>query len=118
MENDYLSKKELVKILEQFNIPINEGISADKILSDGIYPKLVFWAYHHDFVVASNDALKVVDTYQVSIFTDDDNFFKKMLPVLKNNKLFPTVEQEYLNEYNCWHFYFPIDVVEEITDEK
>ena len=41
-----------------------------------------------------------------------------MLPVLKNNKLFPTVEQEYLNEYNCWHFYFPIDVVEEITDEK
>lgn len=118
MKDEYLSKEKFVEILREFNIPMNEGISADKVLESGMYPKLTFWAYYYDFIVASNEVLKVIDTYQVSIFSDDDNFFRKMLPVLARNKLFSHIEREYLNEYRCWHFYFSIDVVDDIITEE
>lgn len=112
MEDKYLTKKDLVSILKQLNIPLNEGITADKILEKGIYPKITFWPYYHDFLLASNEALGLINTYQISILTQDDNFLIDLVRLLKDNKLFPHIEQEFLSEYNCWHFYFSLNILD------
>ena len=57
MKDKYLSKEKFVKILRQFDIPMNEGISADKILESGMYPKLTFWAYCKAFSNSRIDSL-------------------------------------------------------------
>lgn len=110
-----MEKEKLIEIFESLRIAFNEGIQNDKNANQ--YPRIVFWEYYWEPIPASGEVYNTKVTYQVSFFSDIPRH-PKLLELLKNlhkNGIKPAVEHEYVQEDRCFHSYFPIEVLENVT---
>ena len=62
-----MTKTEFIELLQELNIPINEGESS--VTNSTKYPRIVFWDYLWEDKMASDDNYVSVETYQVSFFS-------------------------------------------------
>ena len=62
-----VTKTEFIELLQELNIPINEGESS--VTNSTKYPRIVFWDYLWEDKMASDDNYVSVETYQVSFFS-------------------------------------------------
>ncbi len=106
-----IRKEDLVGILKSIGIAVNEGVSS--VTNSNTYPRLVYWEFSWDYVKASGGVYKDVDTYQVSFFSrvPRDPKLLELRKVLKENKLFPQIQHEYVEEKKMHHSYFSIEVL-------
>lgn len=109
-----MNKEELVKLLEKLGIPINEGIQNDK--NTNSYPRIVFWEYGWDSIVASDQEYNTKVIYQISFFSKQPRHAKllELKRKLNEKKIFPYIEHEYVEKEQCFHSFFPIEVLENI----
>lgn len=109
-----MNKKELIKILEKLNIPINEGIQNDK--NTNVYPRIVFWEYGWDPILASDQEYDTKVIYQISFFSKQprDKKLIELRKELMSEKIFPYIEHEYIQNEKYFHSFFPVEVIEKI----
>ena len=109
-----MNKDELIKLLEQLKIPINEGIQNDK--NTNVYPRIVFWEYGWDPIMGSGSEYDTNVRYQISFFSKvpRDQKLIELRERLKEKKISPYIEHEYIQKEKYFHSFFPIDIQETI----
>ena len=109
-----MNKEELIKILKNLGIPINEGIQNDK--DTNVYPRIVFWEYLWDPIIASDKEYNTKVTYQISFFSKNPRNDKllELKRILNEKRIFPFIEHEYVQKEKYFHSFFPIEVLEQI----
>lgn len=115
-----MRKEELSAILHSLNIPVNEGIVAQKNV--GNYPLIVYWKYLEEDVHASDEGYENKATYQISFFADAPQHtkFLELRQVLREHGIRPMYSHEYIENdplfSKTWHTYFAIEVTEDIEE--
>lgn len=109
-----MSKEELVTLLKTLGIPVEEGIQNDK--NTNSFPRIVFWEYVWDPILASDQEYDTKVTYQVSFFSKQprDPKLIELKKKLKGKKLFPYIEHEFVDKGQYFHSYFSVEVTENI----
>ena len=121
-ENEIISKAELSKMLHELNIAVNEGTASDK--NKNIFPRLIYWPYVEEDVVASGEGYQNLSTYQISFFarTPQHEKYKELRRKLREKGFHPKFYHEYVEIdtlfEKTWHTYFSIEVLEEIEEEQ
>ncbi len=114
-----MKKTELSELLHSVGIQVNEGIS-----SEGKFPRIVYWPYLEEDVMASGEGYENKVTYQVSLFSKEPQgkAYKILRKKLREKGLHPMFQHEYVEKdkffANSWHTFFSIEVIEEIEDGK
>ncbi len=112
-----MTKNKLIEILKSLNIPVNEGIQNDK--DANIYPRIVFWDYLWDPILASGEEYDTNVTYQVSFFSKKpphESKIKELKKVLKENGINPYIEHEFVQKERYFHSYFRVEIVENLNE--
>lgn len=109
-----MDKEKFVEILKSIEIPTNEGIQNDK--NTNKYPRIVYWDYAWEPMVASECLYSTKVTYQVSFFSNKprDEKLIELRNNLASNKVFPFIEHEYIEKDRCFHSFFAVEVLENI----
>ncbi len=109
-----MTKDDYVNLLKKLNITVNEGIQNDK--NQNNYPRIVFWDIAWTPQTASNEVYNTQVTYQTSFFSRNsrDKKLLELKKILNENKIFPTIYHEYIQESNYFHSYFSIDLLENL----
>jgi len=109
-----MNKKELKELLNELEIPVNEGIQNDKDIN--VYPRIVFWEYVWDPIIASQKEYDTKVIYQISFFSKKprDEKLLQLRKKLIDKKIFPYIEHEYIQDKKYFHSFFPIEVLEHI----
>lgn len=109
-----MKKSELIEILNSIGIPAEEGES--NIDNAKIYPRIVYWDYIWQDVMASGNNYAEVETYQISFFSKKPRC-KELLQlrnILRENKIHPLFTHEFVKEKNMdtgvYHTYFSVDI--------
>lgn len=117
-EQTSISKEKFLSIIESLNIPFNEGIQEDFVESN---PRVIFWDYTWEPVLASGIAYNTICTYQVSFFSDipprDSEKLLMLLKMLLKFNINPLVNHEYVEKDRTWHSYFSIDLLENLLED-
>lgn len=113
-----MTKAELVTLLNTLQIPVGEG--EHFLDSDRTYPKVAFWEYYWDDVMASGDDYDEIVTYQISFVSRTPRHSKliELKKALNDAGLHPPITHEYVKASNGpgeYHSYFGIDVTESLT---
>ena len=113
-----MNKDDLVNLLNELDIPVNEGIQNDRYTN--IYPRIVFWYYVWDPIIASNKEYDTKVTYQISFFSKEPRNPKllKLRKKLAKKEIFPYIEREYIKKDQYFHSFFAIDVLENLDIEE
>ncbi len=113
-----MNKDDLVNLLNELDIPVNEGIQNDRYTN--IYPRIVFWDYVWDPIIASNKEYDTKVTYQISFFSKEPRNPKllKLRKKLAKKEIFPYIEREYIKKDQYFHSFFAIDVLENLDIEE
>lgn len=120
-ENEILSKEELSKLLHSLDIAVDEGKASEENKNEN--PRIVYWIYVEQDMVASGEAYSNLATYQISFFarTPQHLKLKELRKKLRKKGIHPMFSHEYVENdpifSKTWHTYFSIDVLEEIQDE-
>ena len=110
-----VTKKEFIELLQELNIPINEGESS--VTNSTKYPRIVFWDYLWEDKMASDDNYVSVETYQVSFFSKTPRHEKliELRNILREQGLHPAISHEYVEESGkdrkYYHSYFSIELL-------
>lgn len=112
-----MRKEELVEILESVGVKVYEDES--KVKDAREYPRIVFWDYVWEDILASGDAYRQVSTYQISFVSKTP---RHPALVLLRNKLreagiHPKIYHEYvsgMNDRKYNHSYFAVEVDEDV----
>lgn len=109
-----MNKQRLVEILNSLDIPVNEGIQNDNAI--GKFPRIVFWEYNWESILASDEEYDTTVTYQVSFFSNvpRDKKLIELRNKLKEEKIFQNIQHEYIQEEQYFHSFFSVEVVETI----
>lgn len=109
-----MNKQELEELLKKLGIPVNEGIQNDK--NTNVYPRIVFWEYGWDPILASNEEYNTKVIYQISFFSNKprDEKLLELKRNLNSKKIFPYIEHEYVQKDKYFHSFFPLEVLEKI----
>lgn len=109
-----MKKNEMIELLQSLDIPVNEGESSVKNAS--IYPRIVFWDYIWEDIVASGETYTSKETYQISFFSRTSRHAKllELREKLRNKKLYPIIYHEYIEDKgkdrSYYHSYFSLEV--------
>ena len=109
-----MTKEQFVELLKELDISINEGIQND--INKDVYPRIVFWEFGWDDVRSSGSNYDTNVTYQVSFFSiipRDPKIIELKHKLNELNKM-PFINMEYIEEERYWHYYFSIDLLENI----
>ena len=113
-----MTKQDLKNILDSLDIATGEGEQfLDK---DRQYPKLAYWEYYWQDVMASGDDYEEVVIYQVSFVSRTPRHAKLLELKAKLNKagLHPPITHEYVKGSNGpgeYHSYFGVEIKEALT---
>ena len=109
-----MNKNDLEELLGKLNIPVNEGIQNDS--NTNADPRIVFWEYGWEPVVASNNEYNTKVIYQISFFSRIPRHPKllELKKELNQKKIFSYIEHEYVKDKKCFHSFFPVEVLENI----
>jgi hypothetical protein len=114
-----MTKKELIDLIESVGVTAREN---ELYLEDlKAWPKIAYWEYIIEDVMASGDDYETVVTYQVSFASRT----ARPAELLKLKKAFnaagyhPVIYHETLNATNgpMWHhYYFRVEITEDLED--
>lgn len=62
-----MTKQELSNLLHALQIPVNEGIASQE--NTNKYPRVVYWDYIWEDVLASGEQYENMETYQISFYS-------------------------------------------------
>lgn len=109
-----MKKSELVEILNSVGVPVDEGES--KIANAKTYPRIVYWDYIWQDIMASGNEFTTVETYQISFFSKKprSNELLKLREKLREKEIHPMFTHEFVKEENMdsgvYHTYFSVDI--------
>lgn len=109
-----MTKQELVELLEELNIPVNEGTPEDTTIE--VEARVCFWDYLWEDITASGENYNTNVTYQISFISDKPRH-PKLIELKSNlNKigLFPQIQHEHLIEKRRVHSFFSLEVLENV----
>ena len=121
INNEILSKEELSELLRELQIAVDEGKTSEG--NKNTFPRIVYWPYVEQDVVASGEAYSNLVTFQISFFarTPQHAKFKELRKKLREKGLHPMYSHEYVENdpifSKTWHTFFSVDVLEEIENE-
>lgn len=119
--SEILTKSELSELLHELEIPVDEGTVSEE--NRGITPRIVYWPYTEEDVMASGEGYKNLVTYQISFFarTPQHKKYKLLRKLLREKGLHPLFSHEYVEKdpifAKMWHTYCAVDVLEEIEED-
>lgn len=115
-EEKLMSKEELVKLLEELQVPLSEGPPKDDEVEDD--ERINFWDYNWKDLMASGENYNTIVTYQVSIVANQprSKTLLKTKKKLNNKGYYPEIQHEHLIEKRRVHSFFSIDVLENIEE--
>ena len=114
-----MTKKELVNLIESVGVTARENEMYLEDMKE--WPKIAYWEYIIEDVMASGDDYETVVTYQVSFASRT----ARPEELLKLKKAFnaagyhPVIYHETLNATNgpMWHhYYFRVEITEDLED--
>lgn len=107
-----MTKQELSELLHKPGIPVNEGITSDNNLN--VFPRIIYWAYIWEDIVASGTEYDTKATYQVSFYskTPNDRKLLELREHIRKAGLHPIIYHEYVEEDKVFHSYFALEVIE------
>lgn len=120
-ENEIMSKEDLSTLLHSVSVPVSEGISGEE--DTNRFPRIVYWPFAEQDIMASGTEYKNYVTYQVSIYDriPQGNTYKKLRNKLREKGIHPVFNHEYVEKdpiyEKTWHTYFAVDVLEDILAE-
>lgn len=105
-----MTKKELSDLLHSLQIPVNEGIASQE--NTNKYPRVVYWDYIWEDILASGEEYENVETYQISFYsrTPRNEKLMELREKLRKVGLHPTIYHEYVQEDKVFHSYFSVEV--------
>jgi hypothetical protein len=105
-----MTKSELVELLESLHIACNEGQSTKK--NTDIYPRIVFWDYAWEDVMASGGDYATVETYQISFFAREPRHPKllELREALRKEGMHPMISHEYVQTDKVFHSFMAVEV--------
>lgn len=109
-----MTKEELVKLLEELDVPLSETTPKDDDIEEEI--RIHFWDYIWDDVTASGSNYSTTVTYQISVVADRPRHPKllELKKKLNERKLFPVIQLEHSAEKRRVHSFFALEVLENI----
>ena len=112
-----MSKEELVKMLEELNVPLSEETPKDEDMEEEI--RVHFWEYEWEDITASGLNYNTNVIYQISVIADKPRHPKllELKKELNKQGIFPIIQHEYLTEKRRVHSFFKIDILENIGAE-
>lgn len=107
-----MKKDKLSALLHETEIPVNEGVASDK--NTNVYPRIVYWDYIWEDIIASGEGYESKMTYQISFYSKTPKHEKLMLlrELLRKEGLHPIIYHEYIEEDKVFHSYFALEVTE------
>lgn len=105
-----MTKNELIEVLESLQIPCNEGLSSKE--NTNAYPRIVFWDYAWEDVMASGEEYTTVETYQISFYARIPRHHKliELRDVLRKKGLHPIINHEYVQDDKVFHSFMAVEV--------
>ena len=118
MNEELITKEDLVRILKSLNVPIAECVPEDDNIE--AETRICFWEYAWEDMVASGKVYNTKVTYQVSVISEYPRCKEllKLKKILNNVNQFPIIQHEKDIKARRWHSFFSIDVLEEIEIEE
>lgn len=109
-----MTKSDLVKLLNELNIPVNEGTPEDEVIEAPV--RVCFWDYDWEDLSASGKEYNTNVTYQISVIADRPRHPKLLELKHKLNEigLFPRIQHEHLTEKRRIHSFFSLEVLENV----
>lgn len=110
-----MEKSELEEIFKQCEIVYNEGIQF--LDYNDIYPRIVFFEYRWEDIIASGKKNNTLVNYQVSFrsLMPRDPKLIKLKQLLNEKDIYPVISIEYIKEKREFHTYFAIEVLEDVS---
>ncbi len=111
-----MKKSELSALLHSLGIPVDEGICAKE--NYNTYPKIIYWPYIEEDVLASGKEYVSKATYQISFWSrfPQHEKYRELREKLRDVGLHPVFYHEYVENdlvfSNAWHTYFSLEVIE------
>lgn len=104
-----MNRTELVNLLKSLNIPINEGVTSQK--NFGALPRIDFWEFVMEDVVASGVDYDEIDTYQISFYSKipRDPKLLELRDKLRKMNIHPTIQIEINEKDRIVHSYFSLE---------
>jgi len=112
-----VTKPELSELLHKLNIPVNEGITSEN--NTNRYPRIVYYPYIEEDIVASGDNYLNLATYQIDFFAREPQHekYRELRKILQKEGLHPQFYHEYIEKdpiyAKTWHTYFSLEVIED-----
>ena len=114
-----MTKAQLIELIESVGVTARE---TELYLEDAkTFPKIAYWEYVIEDVMASGDGYETIVTYQVSLAarTVRPEALLRLKKVFNDAGYHPVIYHETLNGTNgpAWHhYYFKIEVTEDLDD--
>ena len=99
-----MKKNELVSLFEKLDIVFNEGIQFME--QNDSYPRIVFFEYLWEDILASGNNYTGLVNYQIS--------FRSLKKLLNSSNIHPKISHEYIKDKREFHSYFSIEVLENV----
>ena len=111
-----MRKSEFVNILKESCPTVNEGITSNK--NENCYPRIVYWDYIWEDIMASGNEYEVQETYQVSFYSLTPKHKNLLLlrDKLREAGIHPVIYHEYVEKDKVWHSYFKVEVIADEQD--
>lgn len=107
-----MTKNELTEMLKELDIPVYEGYITN---GTGVYPRINYFDYVWEDMMASSEMYEEIETYQISFFSKTPRHMKliELRQKLRENDIHPAIYHEYVldeNNHRCVHSYFKVEV--------
>lgn len=114
MQEELISKTELVKLLKELKVPLTEGPPKDDDIE--VDERINFWDYNWEDLMASGENYNTIVTYQISIVANKPRgkTLLKAKQKLNEKGYHPQIQHEHLIEKRRVHSFFSVDVLENI----
>lgn len=112
-----MNKTEYIALLTSLAVPFNEGIQNDT--NKNADPRIIFWDYVWNPIVASNKKYNTTVTYQTSFYSKTPRHEKllELISKLAAKQIYVVVYHEYNQEDKIHHSYFALEVLENVWFE-
>lgn len=120
MTDGYLNKKELSELLHRLEIPVDEGITS--INDTNRMPRVVYWPFAEQELIASGEGYCNLVTYQISFYADVPGHekFNELRGLLREKEIRPLFNHEFVEKdpvfARTWHTYCAVDVLDKVEE--
>lgn len=109
-----MTKSELENLFKKLEITYNEGIQYME--KNDSYPRIVYFEYLWEDILASGKKYDGIVHYQVSFRSLEprDPKLIELKKLLNDSNIHPRISIEYIKDKREWHSYFAVEVIEDV----